>query len=108
MSVVVPFLLLLLAAGFAAYHRMRLAYWAAMTVTLLVLAWVLGANATATIVAALLVAAIAIPLLVPGFRKARITTPLLHFYTKILPPLSDTERTALEAGTVGFEGQLFS
>ena len=43
-----------------------------------------------------------------AFRKARITTPLLHFYTKILPPLSDTERTALEAGTVGFEGQLFS
>ena len=31
MSVVVPFLLLLLAGGFAAYHRMRLAYWAAMT-----------------------------------------------------------------------------
>ena len=37
-----------------------------------------------------------------------ITTPLLKFYTKILPPLSDTERTALEAGTVGFEGELFS
>ena len=37
-----------------------------------------------------------------------ITTPLLGFYTKILPPLSDTEKTALEAGTVGFEGELFS
>src|SRR4249919_1152711 len=108
MSVVVPFLLLILSGGFAAYHRLRLAYWAAITASLLVVAWLLGANATATVVAALLVAAVSIPLLVPTFRKARITTPLLAFYTKLLPPLSDTERTALEAGTVGFEGELFS
>src|SRR5204863_293815 len=37
-----------------------------------------------------------------------VTAPLLRFYTRILPPLSDTERVALEAGTVGFEGELFS
>src|SRR6476620_2747421 len=108
MSVVVPFLLLILSGGFAAYHRLRLAYWAAITASLLVVAWLLGANATATVIAALLVAAVSIPLLVPTFRKARITTPLLAFYTKLLPPLSDTERTALEAGTVGFECELFS
>lgn len=108
MSVVVPFLLLIVAGGFAAYHRLRLAWWAAITASLLVLAWLFGANGVATVVAGLLVALVAIPLLVPGFRKARITTPLLAFYTKLLPPLSDTERTALEAGTVGFEGELFS
>src|SRR6478672_4398056 len=108
MSVVVPFLLLILSGGFAAYHRLRLAYWAAITASLLVVAWLLGANGAATLVAALIVAAIAIPLLVPQFRKPRITAPLLKFYTKLLPPLSDTERTALEAGTVGFEGELFS
>ena len=101
MSVVVPFLLLIVAGGIAAYHRLRLAWWAAITASLLVVAWLFGANGVATLVAALLVALIAIPLLVPGFRKARITTPLLAFYTKLLPPLSDTERTALEAGTVG-------
>ena len=108
MSVVVPFLLLIVAGGFAAYHRLRLAWWAAITASLLVVAWLFGANGVATVIAALLVALVAIPLLVPGFRKARITTPLLAFYTKLLPPLSDTERTALEAGTVGFEGELFS
>src|SRR3546814_18146005 len=42
------------------------------------------------------------------FRRSRITAPLLRFYTRSLPPLSATERTALEAGTVGFEGELFS
>ncbi len=29
-------------------------------------------------------------------------------FTKALPPIGDTERAALEAGTVGFEGQLFA
>jgi len=32
----------------------------------------------------------------------------LAAFTKALPPIGDTERAALEAGTVGFEGQLFS
>jgi acyl-CoA dehydrogenase len=56
----------------------------------------------------LVTALIAVPLLLPQFRLPFITQPLLGFYTKILPPLSETERVALEAGTVGFEGELFS
>jgi len=108
MSVAIPFLAFLLAGAFAAYHRLRLAVWAALTASLLVVCWLLGANATATVIAAVLVALIAIPLLLPQIRKPFITTPLLKFYTKLLPPLSETERTALESGTVGFEGELFS
>ena len=108
MSVAVPFLAFLFAGAFAAYHRLRLAVWAALTASLLVACWLLGASPAATLVAAILVALVAVPLLVPGLRKGWITAPLLSFYTKLLPPLSDTERTALEAGTVGFEGELFS
>jgi len=29
-------------------------------------------------------------------------------FARALPPMGDTERAALEAGTVGFEGQLFA
>ncbi|TKR30836.1 acyl-CoA dehydrogenase [Luteimonas gilva] len=108
MSVAIPFLAFLLAGAFAAYHRLRLAVWAALTASLLVACWLLGANTTATIVAAVVVALISVPLLLPQIRKPYITAPLLKFYTKLLPPLSDTERTALESGTVGFEGELFS
>lgn len=108
MSIVVPFLVFLVAGALSAYHRLRLAVWAALTATLLVAGWLLGANAGATIAMAVLTMLIALPLLIPQIRKPFITTPLLGFYTKILPPLSDTERTALEAGTVGFEGELFS
>lgn len=108
MSVIVPLLVFLLAGAFAAYHRLRLAVWATLAAGLLVACLLLGANLTATIAMCLLVVLIAVPLLLPQIRKPYITTPLLGFYTKLLPPLSDTERTALEAGTVGFEGQLFS
>ena len=108
MSILLPFLILLAATAFAAYHRLRLAVWAAATATLLVACWLLGADKTATSVAAVLVALVALPLLLPFLRMPLITRPLLGFYTKILPPLTETERVALEAGTVGWEGQLFS
>ncbi|WP_226469002.1 acyl-CoA dehydrogenase [Luteimonas panaciterrae] len=108
MSIALPFLAFLLVGAFAAYHRLRLAYWAAITATLLVACWLLGVNQTAVIVAAALVALIAVPLLLPPIRKALITAPLLKGYRKVLPPLSQTERIALETGSVGFEGELFS
>ena len=108
MSIALPFIVFLLAGGFAAYHRLRLAWWVAITATALVACWLLGANGVATVVAAVLVALVAVPLLIPAIRKPYITAPLLKFYRKILPPLSQTERIALESGSVGFEGELFS
>ncbi|QSX74974.1 acyl-CoA dehydrogenase [Lysobacter arenosi] len=108
MSIAIPFIAFLLVGAIAAYHRLRLPVWAALTATALVACWLLGANGTATLVAAFVTALIALPLLLPQFRLPFITKPLLGFYTKILPPLSETERVALEAGTVGFEGELFS
>ncbi|MDP7420002.1 MAG: acyl-CoA dehydrogenase, partial [Gammaproteobacteria bacterium] len=44
----------------------------------------------------------------PDFRRDRISAPLLSIYRQILPPISDTEREALEAGTVWWDGELFS
>ena len=108
MTILLPILAVLLATAFAAYHRLSLPAWVVLSAGLLVLCGVLGTNPVATIVVAVVVALIAIPLLIPNFRRRFITAPLLTFYTKILPPLSDTERTALEAGTVGWEGELFS
>ena len=108
MSIAIPFIALLLVGAIAAYHRLRLAVWAALSASALVACWVLGANGAATAIAAVLLALVAIPLLLPQIRLQWITAPLLKFYTKILPTLSETEQVALEAGTVGFEGELFS
>jgi acyl-CoA dehydrogenase len=108
MSIAAPFLVLLILGGVAAYHRWRLAPWVALSAAGLVSCALLGASTTATTVAAVLFALIAVPLLVPPLRQAIVTRPLFGFYKKILPPLSETERVALEAGTVGWEGELFS
>lgn len=41
-------------------------------------------------------------------RRALLSRPILAAYRKVLPAMSDTERDALEAGTVWWEGELFS
>ncbi|NQV86159.1 MAG: acyl-CoA dehydrogenase family protein, partial [Woeseiaceae bacterium] len=42
------------------------------------------------------------------FRREKLTKPLLVIYRKMLPSMSDTEREALEAGNVWWDGELFS
>jgi len=108
MSIALPILVLLLITGIAAYHRFSLAVFTAIAATALVAVGIFGGNFIATIVCGALLAVVVLPLLITPFRQQFITKPLLGFYTKILPPLSDTEKVALEAGTVGFEGELFS
>ncbi|HEX9079855.1 MAG TPA: acyl-CoA dehydrogenase family protein, partial [Desulfuromonadaceae bacterium] len=44
----------------------------------------------------------------PGLRRPWITMPILNLFRRMLPPLSRTEREALEAGTVWWDGELFS
>ena len=41
-------------------------------------------------------------------RREKLTTPLLSIYRKMLPSMSETEREALEAGSVWWDGELFS
>jgi len=41
-------------------------------------------------------------------RKALITRPFMAAYLKLLPSMSQTEREALEAGTVWWDGELFT
>lgn len=108
MSILVPFLVLLVVAGIAAYHRWSLAVFAAIAASMLVVCGLAGASFAATATAGALLALFVLPLLITPIRQALITRHALRFYTKILPPLSDTEKVALEAGTVGFEGELFS
>jgi acyl-CoA dehydrogenase len=55
----------------------------------------------------LLFAAMVIPNLI-DLRREKITKPLLAVYRTMLPSMSDTEREALEAGSVWWDGELFS
>ena len=108
MSIVLPFLALMLAGAIAAYWRTTLKAWTILSLAGLALALVLKASVVATIIAAVVFAVIAVPLLHVELRRRKITAPLLRVFTRMLPTLSETEQTALDAGTVGFEGELFS
>jgi acyl-CoA dehydrogenase len=45
---------------------------------------------------------------IPSIRRSLIIAPVFSQIRKILPKVSDTEAQALEAGTVGFDAELFS
>ena len=53
-------------------------------------------------------AAIAIPLNVLPWRQQLISAPFLKQFRRMLPEISETEQVALDAGTVGWEGELFA
>lgn len=54
-----------------------------------------------------LIVALAVVLGVADIRRNLITKPVFAIFKKILPPLSDTEREAMEAGDVWWDGELF-
>ncbi len=43
-----------------------------------------------------------------GFRRDAITKPIHNWASRILPPISETEREAIHAGTVWWDGEIFS
>ena len=43
-----------------------------------------------------------------NFRRNNITAPVFKWYRNVLPGLSETEREAIDAGTVWWEGEIFS
>jgi len=85
------------------------------------LAW-LAAIALALVVAAaahlmpillvVLIAAVvlffAAPLTIPPLRHALVSAPLFALFRKVMPPMSQTEREAIEAGTVWWDAELFT
>ncbi|HSG52492.1 MAG TPA: acyl-CoA dehydrogenase family protein, partial [Rheinheimera sp.] len=55
----------------------------------------------------ILLVALVVILGVADIRRSLITKPIFAVFKKILPPLSDTEREAMEAGDVWWDGDLF-
>jgi acyl-CoA dehydrogenase len=91
-----------------AYFRAAPALAAVAFGLLLLLYLILGTGSVLAILV-LLLATVGLSLLsLEGVRKSRITPQLLRWYRSALPSISATEKEAMEAGTVWWEGQLFS
>ena len=83
--------------------------WGAGIAAALVVAWVAHALPLAlTLLLSAAFAVLAIPLAVPSLRRKLISDGVLRVFRKVMPPMSQTEREAIEAGTVWWDGELFS
>jgi len=104
-------LLFIAAVLFLAYKRLSLFTFTATFTVLLVAYTVLGAqSAPAGVWKGFLWVLLAACWLlnIRPLRKAIITRPFMKAYLKLLPSMSQTEREALEAGTVWWDGELFT
>ncbi len=100
---------LLTTALACAYFKTRLLVWSIATAAVLLGFTVAGQPGWLLLTLSwLLFLAIAIPLNHLPWRRRYLTAPLLKGFAAMTPQISETERVALEAGTVGFEGELFS
>ncbi|WP_306599432.1 acyl-CoA dehydrogenase [Geothrix sp. 21YS21S-2] len=88
-----------------AYFRAGLAFWTALA-GLALAAFQIRAGVPPAAWAAFGAAALVLNL--PPLRRALVMRPLLAVFKGKLPPLSRTEQEALEAGTVWWDGELFS
>jgi acyl-CoA dehydrogenase len=104
-------LLFIAAVLFLAYRRLSLLAFTVTFTVLLAAYTVLGANsAPAGIWKGLLWVLLASLWLlnVRPLRKVLITRPFMKAYLRLLPSMSQTEKEALEAGTVWWDGELFT
>lgn len=75
---------------------------------LLLLSWKLGMlSGVAGTVLVLLSLAVSVLFNVRALRHRFVSLPVLKYVRAVLPPMSDTERDAIDAGTVWWEAELF-
>ncbi|MBT1065156.1 acyl-CoA dehydrogenase FadE [Bowmanella sp. Y26] len=97
--------LVIAALGAASYWRLKL------NVSTLLIAAVLAVGSIAGQVgqlAWLVFLLIALPLNISSIRKQYLSAPFLKIYRKIMPEMSRTEQEAIDAGTVWWDGEIFS
>ena len=105
------FWLLVVIAGFLvlSYINASGRRWAAGVAAALGLSWWLHALPLAlNLVCTIVFVVLGIALAVPSLRRSLISDAILRIYRKVMPAMSQTEREAIEAGTVWWDGELFS
>jgi len=109
MTTLIGILLLFASIGATAYHRLNLLNATIATGVALALLSAAGMfSGTLITLLVLLYGLMGVLLNVPALRRDLLSRPLLKVFRKMLPRMSDTEREALEAGTVWWDAELFS
>lgn len=86
------------------YHRVSL-----FLSSLILLAWTaaLGVAGLWSIWLLVPLAIILVPFNLTPMRKSMISAPVFRGFRKVMPPMSRTEKEAIDAGTTWWEGDLF-
>jgi acyl-CoA dehydrogenase len=103
--------LLALVVAFFALAYLNAAGWVWVAAVVAALAAVWRAEWLAPLTLLIIAAVVLLPAMVlniPALRRKLISNPVLSLFRTVLPPMSQTERDAIEAGTVWWDGELFS
>ena len=103
--------LLVLLLGIALIAHYRVSPVPALAIVAVYLALMGAADGTPVwlmVVLWLVLLVVAIPILLADVRIKYFSGPMFDWFKKVLPPISDTERDAIEAGSVWWDGELFS
>ncbi|MFU8895747.1 MAG: acyl-CoA dehydrogenase [Gammaproteobacteria bacterium] len=106
MSGITWLLLILIVSGILAYRRSTLPVWTAAAAILLLAVQVTGPGLAP--IPWLVFAVIAGLLNIKPLRRAVLSKPLLKWFKSVLPPMSATEKDAIDAGTVWWDAELFT
>ena len=102
-------IIFLVAMTALAYHRASLPVWSiGIFVLLLFLVGLVQPGAMTLWALGVIYVVIFGVLNIHPLRRLLITNRIFQIYKKLMPNMSETERAALESGTVGWEGDLFS
>ncbi len=107
MSSLSTILIFIIGAQLLAYFRFSLKKCAIISVTYVFIYFLFGASTVLLFILAV-PAAILVFLSQISLRRNLLTSPLLNWYRKVLPKVSETEQVAIDAGTVWWEGELFT
>jgi len=108
MMAVLVVLLLVVLAGRLLYYGRPYAAWTVPGAAALAWWWMRSGGSTGAGLAVVIFAALAVVTGVPALRRQLLTRAAMRLMRPLLPRMSDTERAALEAGTVWWERDLFS
>ncbi|ALS98431.1 acyl-CoA dehydrogenase FadE [Lacimicrobium alkaliphilum] len=98
-------LLVLITLGVASYWRLKLSVTTMLVAAILAIGSIAGHIGLFSWIVFLV---LALPLNISNIRKTYMTAPVLRLYKKIMPEMSRTEQEAIDAGTVWWDGDIFS
>src|SRR5574337_399696 len=111
MTIFLGTMIFLLTIGICAYFRFPRPIWISILTVLLIVLSISAATWHARfwlVVAWTLFISVSVIISATPLRRKLLIQPIFHLFRKLLPPIGETERIAIEAGDTWWDADLFS